>query len=569
MGKKPQEKDERQMGLWESADDQADWFGEAPASPAPQAAAAPAAGNQPAAARATAPGPVAAAGQGELDFAASSIGGSQTSAAASVAPGVEKGAQDVAEKIEKSEPKGESGEAAAMGESQNAPSAPAQPAKPKSGSFAPRGARMAASEAQEAAGFGEEPGAATPAAAGDWAERPSKASWAPKPISDEAFARMGISPFDPFALKIRREFDSILFVGDPHMMSAARAPNRRLDSEQFSEVVAGKLEQAGLIARRRRARMAILGDFFDAADDNDLRMLTLSARALSAAGERPMTLVGNHEKLHERVTDNTALGLLRAAGACETLEGSAFFELFEIDGRLVGLGGTGHGNPIPKDLRELKDALGLDMLLWMTHHDLAFGGAYPGAMPIEEIAGVDLMVNGHMHLFKKPEKRGGMVAWNPGNITRVAIDAADHEPAVWLWKPSRPQELEKIPLEHRKDVFNMAGKMEPAAKIDEAKAAAELIVEQSLFAEMLREQAGGGDQERTNDASELWEDMSELFEARGSKARVQTAVIELLRESLGGFLPSTARSAAEEIARQAESEALFELPPLERHDPSV
>jgi len=388
--------------------------------------------------------------------------------------------------------------------------------------------------------------------------------WAPKAISDESFARMGITPFDAGKFHPITDFDSILFIGDPHMVSADRAPGRRLDAAKMPEVIADKLSQAAAIARARRARMAILGDLFDQADDNGLTMLTLAVKALGQATHQPMTLVGNHEKLHERVTDNTALGLVQAAGALATLEGNALFEVYEIDGQFIGLGGSGHGNLIPSDLRELKSALSLDVLIWMTHHDLAFGGAYPGAAPIEEILGVDLLVNGHMHLFKKPEKRGGMLAWNPGNITRMEIGSIEHEPAVWLWTPNKRQHLEKIVLEYNKDVFNRTGKMTVAKEGDEATVRAELAVEESLFAMMLREQ-DSQDKERTTDASELWEDMREIFEARDAAPAVRMAVVELLRESLGGFLPSTARGYADIWSEQAKQEAeLPALAPMER-----
>jgi len=59
--------------------------------------------------------------------------------------------------------------------------------------------------------------------------------------------------------------------------------------------------------------------------------------------------------------------------------------------------------------------------------------------------------------------------------------------------------------------------------------------------------------------------MREIFEARDAAPAVRMAVVELLRESLGGFLPSTARGYADIWSEQAKQEAeLPVLAPMER-----
>src|SRR5690606_4518046 len=77
----------------------------------------------------------------------------------------------------------------------------------------------------------------------------------------------------------------------------------------------------------------------------------------------------------------------------------------------------------------------VDTALWLTHEDLAFEGSYPGALPIQPIPGVDMVVNGHMHATKTPVLAEGTAYYNPGNITRMSIDLAEHVPSVWEWSP--------------------------------------------------------------------------------------------------------------------------------------
>src|SRR3546814_7832118 len=96
-------------------------------------------------------------------------------------------------------------------------------------------------------------------------------------------------------------------------------------------------------------------------------------------------------------------------------------------------------------------------IVWLTHEDLAFDGSYPGAKELYEVPGVSLVVNGHMHLTKKPRNVGGTMWFNPGNITRVAVDAKDHVPAVWKFDPVNG--IERIELTHEKDIFDLTGRL--------------------------------------------------------------------------------------------------------------
>ena len=69
----------------------------------------------------------------------------------------------------------------------------------------------------------------------------------------------------------------------------------------------------------------------------------------------------------------------------------------------------------------------------MTHHAVAFPGWPEGHQaPCEEIPGIDLIVNGHIHRSLPDVVRGATTWCNPGNIARVNRTdlTREHVPAV-------------------------------------------------------------------------------------------------------------------------------------------
>lgn len=325
-----------------------------------------------------------------------------------------------------------------------------------------------------------------------------------------------------------RSCDGLLFIGDPHVWS--KKPGKRLD-EDFCQTVCGKLEQACAIANEMNLLPVILGDLFDDDHDSDPEMLTRVIRALSSSKMRPMTIVGNHEKTQFYLTDDTALAALREARVLATLERAGVFEVLNIGGTRVGLGGSPYGQDIPESVKKERKQAGCDWLIWLTHHDLAFDGAYPGAQEIHEVEGAEMLVNGHMHKPQKPIKVGEMMAFNPGNITRMSDDCRDQEPSVWIWKPDFGQRLEQRKLIFKRDVFNLAGKMfEPLAPSAEETQAMELA-QKSRFAQLLKERQLD-DQERTDDGAYLKEDMEGLFVELSSPPPIRAALMSLLEETL-------------------------------------
>lgn len=245
-----------------------------------------------------------------------------------------------------------------------------------------------------------------------------------------------------------------LFIGDPHL--ASRAPGRRTDPD-FAATVCDKLAQSFEIAEKENLQPVILGDLFHRETDSEAHMLTLLFNILRRSSRKPWCLVGNHDLQEAKLTSATALAAVAATGLLSLIEEGAF-GLVDCGGVLVGIGGTPYGRPVPHDVRELFGTPP-DQVIWLTHTDIRFKQNYPGALEPFEITGCDLVVNGHMHL-EQPSWQAASTLWvNPGNITRVSVDAFDHIPGVLRWTPMGG--LTRIPLRFLpgEDVFDLRGRL--------------------------------------------------------------------------------------------------------------
>lgn len=262
--------------------------------------------------------------------------------------------------------------------------------------------------------------------------------------------------------------DGFLFIGDPHCSS--RHPGRRLESDPETILVTtDKLEQAIEKANALNAVPVILGDLLDKAKDSKAWLMTRMFRVLKKAKHKPLCIPGNHDLLATDVTDDTAMAAIAESGLLLLFpHASGPVATFVFNGVRVGLGGTVHDADIPESViyepGQYKDGdVGfekgsVDKVVWVTHHDIAFDGAYPGSQDPFPIQGCCLLVNGHMHRTKPSIKSGDTWWVNPGNIYRQTIADAEHEPAVWSWQPLL-ETPEKHPLRYIKDVFDWTGKL--------------------------------------------------------------------------------------------------------------
>lgn len=297
------------------------------------------------------------------------------------------------------------------------------------------------------------------------------------------------------------EYNGFLWVGDPHLWS--KTPGKRL-KQDFKEIGLNKISQAVDYALKNNLYLIFGGDLFHSDEENDIDLLTKLMRILKKM-KGCATIAGNHEKSKTVLTDDVALTLFKEAGVIYTIEENGIWACLNIGGINYYLGGTPYGQKIPNEIENKNN----DKIIWFTHHDLDFGKSYPGSQKIKEIKGVNMLINGHFHKTRLPIKVGNMMAFNPGNITRLSIDTNDHIPSIWEWKPEYEQHLEAIQLEYEKDVFDMSSKLVDYKENNEV---VEKLSEQqiSMFVEKMELSLQNQDKSITDDGIYLKDDIENL-----------------------------------------------------------
>lgn len=314
-----------------------------------------------------------------------------------------------------------------------------------------------------------------------------------------------------------RECKGLVFIGDPHLDH--ETPGRRLD-DSFAETVLGKLDFVIEHCNANDLVPVFLGDMFDKNVVSKWIENRL-ARILMKSKHKPISNVGNHDKKDKFLDDQDSLMSYAINGTmCITLDAGPV-ETFLINGKTVGLGATPYDQAIPSDVRMYFDKP--DMVVWITHHDLAFEGPYPGSEPLTEIKGCRLAVNGHMHLSKPPVAVGETTWFNPGNITRQKIDALEHEPCVYEFSPTGP--LKKIVVPHKQGVFNLKGKYIDAVSPGEAGSVGPMTSDSDFVAILQAEDAL--EMQKTDDGSVAREEIEEKFERDQTSQDVRDIVMGL------------------------------------------
>jgi hypothetical protein len=260
------------------------------------------------------------------------------------------------------------------------------------------------------------------------------------------------------------EVNGFLFGGDLH--AAYRPPSRR--HEGYMENVLHKLQQLVDIANEQRLVLVMTGDILHKAKDPSELLKTRLQRIFGRCWTTVQTNVGNHDKNGLRLSDDDTLAVIGEPGAplrVHAVSGSG--NEYLVDGMRVGLGFTPYDQVIPEDVTGYFPKA--DRIIWVTHHDLAFDGAYPGAVVPFPITGCQLVINGHMHLEKAPITAGDTLWCNFGSIGRTAIDAVSHEPCGWSFTATGG--LTRHPLEFQRNAFDLTSRLIDAASPGEIQAA--------------------------------------------------------------------------------------------------
>lgn len=318
------------------------------------------------------------------------------------------------------------------------------------------------------------------------------------------------------------EVDGFLFVGDPHLTASRLA--RRTDKDMAATIL-GKLEEAVDIANERNLLMLPLGDMFQRPTEDDESVKTRLIRLLRRLKIKPISNVGNHDCRGHVLSDHDTLAVIGESGCLDLIRESGPATIVRVGDNNVGIGGTPAGQDIPTDVRKAFDEP-VDKVIWLTHHDVGFDGAYPGCILPHEIKGCGLVVNGHIHTLKKPVKAGKTTWFNPGNITRYGSESVDHTPAVWSLDVTG--KLESHALTHKKEAISLVGRLIDATIPYEVAESDDPAGADSAFVDILSQETST-DLEKTGDGSVVLEEIERKFEAHSVDPSVRGLIMELLK----------------------------------------
>ncbi len=242
------------------------------------------------------------------------------------------------------------------------------------------------------------------------------------------------------ALPRSQKYHGLLFIGDPHL--AATPPGFRMDD--YRRTILDKLSFCLDLAARQNYLPIILGDLFHQPRNNPNHLLVDVMELFRPL--RPWVLVGNHDKYEARLTRDVSLAVLQAAGVIRLLAEAGPVDVVLVDGHRILIGASPDWTPLPS----IVDRQGVDVVIWLTHHDLHFPDYEAGKVALKEIPGVDMIVNGHIHTPKPPQQCGQTLWINPGGISRVNRSPVTQkiQPAAALWHPGLIVP-ESIPINHQ------------------------------------------------------------------------------------------------------------------------
>lgn len=226
---------------------------------------------------------------------------------------------------------------------------------------------------------------------------------------------------------MNKNFKGVLCIGDPHL--ASKIPGFRKDD--YMEAIFKKLEFALKYAEENKLLPVILGDLFHWPRDNATRLLTRLIRLFE--NRLILAVTGNHDTTEQQLQDDDSLSLLAAAGRIYLLDQNGPWKGM-INNVFVTIGGTSWSDRLPKSFSGGPNSL----VIWIAHHNICFSNGEDLGVKPEELPGINLLINGHIHK-PMPTEVHGMTTWmNPGNISRVARSEAV--------KAAKPTVLKIVPI---------------------------------------------------------------------------------------------------------------------------
>ncbi|MEQ1935046.1 MAG: metallophosphoesterase, partial [Fimbriimonadaceae bacterium] len=217
------------------------------------------------------------------------------------------------------------------------------------------------------------------------------------------------------------DYTGLLFIGDPHLAHR----NIGFRKDDYARAVLTKLAWSLDYARENRLLPCILGDLFHTPRDNANWLIGEVCQLL--VGREVLAIYGNHDIHEASLQENDTFSVLVSAQLLRLVSESDFWA-GEINGRNVIIGGSSYGQfwsdtfwpGVKSDV----------LVFWMTHHDLQISPEDRSNRKPEEISGIDVVVNGHLHM-RKEDLRVRKTLWiNPGNMTRTSRSERTHAPAI-------------------------------------------------------------------------------------------------------------------------------------------
>lgn len=216
------------------------------------------------------------------------------------------------------------------------------------------------------------------------------------------------------------DLKGILFIGDPHL--AHRAPGFRKD--EYGRAILEKLRWCLAYADQERLQPALLGDLFHWARDNANWLIADLCEMLR--GRNLIAIYGNHDVHQNTLSDNDSLSVLVKAGLLRMISEIKVWE-GTVNGYPVVIGGTPYGAYQPSNYPPGYG--GQKLVFWMMHHDVTVEG-YLGKMIPEELPGIHVVINGHIHRRLEPVVIRRTTWMTPGNISRTKRSEGINIPSV-------------------------------------------------------------------------------------------------------------------------------------------